>query len=133
MSLVTDVEILITNSNLLRAYINPDNVSSFKLPEELINKTNENVVLVGPIGSRRSGYAGDYSTKKLETCQVQIWFKNGNEESSNEKMEMLLIQLLEKNHIYNRQSSGLDEDPDTQQLFLTLSFWREKKEIIICY
>ena len=129
MSLVDDVKKMIINSAELRAYIDSENVRSFNLPEELIDKTDITVVLIQSTGSKRGGYAGDYSTKKFETCEIQIWFAEGSDTQSHEKMEDVLVRLLEQNKIFNRQSSGLDVDPDTFQLYLTLEFWRDKGDI----
>lgn len=129
MSLVDDVKKLIMNSTELRAYVELENICSFNLPKELIDKTDRTVLLVQSTGSKRGGYAGDYSTKKFETCEIQVWFVIGSDTESHENMEKELVRLLERNKIFNRQSTGLDIDPDTDQLYLTLEFWRDKGEI----
>lgn len=127
MSLINDVYAAIKNSKEMSTYITPSNVSAFNLPQELIDKTDETVMLITETGFRRGGFAGDYSTKRLETCQIQVWYAP---DSDMDGLERTLIHLLEKNHVYSRQSDGHDVDPDTFQVFITLEFWREKGDII---
>lgn len=84
-------------------------------------------MLITATGYKRGGFAGDYSTKKLETCQIQVWYAP---DADMDGLTTTLIHLMEQNHIFSRQGPGQDVDPDTLQVFDTFPFWREKKEII---
>jgi hypothetical protein len=122
MSSPNQVRDLLRGSSELTQIIPSENMKSFNLPKEM--QDNAECLLVTDVRAPFTNFGGNHAQGRYRTVQIQAWFSPDHDVI--DEFQKQMNQVLEDNQWFNSYDGGIDEDPDTSELFFTMQYSKQE-------
>lgn len=122
--IINDIKNLIRTSDLpldsvVVGNIETHGVFSYRVPFELVERSDFTTILITEIRNGPDRYGGDHSTVLRQRFQIQIWYRVNID---TDLFEWKLNKLLENSGFYAVENVGHSLDEETGQLKIALRY-----------
>lgn len=117
-----DVRDILRSLPELTQMIPAENMKAFNLPQEIQDRAE--CLLVTDIRAPFARFGGNHAQGRYRTVQIQAWFNPDH--NVIDEFQIKMNQVLEDYGWFNNFDGGIDEDPDTSELFFTMQYSKQE-------